>query len=206
MRKLFISIMLLLCVGVQGQDKAGIGFSQNFSTFRFRNSAGIITDLSYSLKYGYGISYQKEISKHFRAEGFMEYNYKGANSTAEHELVDWQFHYANAGVSGLVSLGHDRLVPFLGAGVYYGFLLRADQFFGSTYYNLISRGNINRNDFGINLFAGMEYNYSSNTSVFLRTNGALGLIQLEEENSAQELYNRTFSVQMGLHFTISKTE
>ncbi len=93
--------------------------------------------------------------------------------------------------------------PLAGAGIYYGYLIRADQFFGETYYNLIAEGDIKRNDFGVNLFAGAEYEYSASGSVFFRVNEALGLMQLEKgENTTQKLYNRTFSIQLGLQFVI----
>ncbi len=203
MRKALIALFAVHSIIAGAQDIVGLSFSQNFSTFRFVNSAGNLADLAYTFKYGYGLSYQKDILKHFSAEGFLAYNLKGANSTAEHELVDWQFHYMNAGVNGIVRFFSGKARPYAGAGLYYGYLVRADQFFGETYFNLISEGNIRRNDFGVNILAGLEYSYSDFGSVFLRVNEALGLYQLEDpEISSQKLFNRTFSIQVGLLFVI----
>ena len=87
------------------------------------------------------------------------------------------------------------------------YLFRADQFFGETYYNLISEGNIKRNDFGVNVFAGAEYEFIEQASVYFRVNEAFGLMQLEKDaSSGQTMYNRTFSVQFGCQFVISKAE
>ena len=206
-RFLIIFLIVLVSLEVSAQNKIGISFSQNFSTFKFTNSSGSHTDLSYTIKYGYGATFQKVFADHILTEGFLAYNVKGANSTAEHELVDWSFHYFNAGANAGYRFRFGNFYPLLGAGLYYGYLIRADQFFGETYYNLIAEGDIKRNDFGVNLFAGAEYDYSSGGSVFFRINEALGLMQLEKsENTSQKMYNRTFSIQLGLQFVIAKTD
>jgi hypothetical protein len=203
-RVLLIILVVFFSLTVNGQNKIGITFNQNFSTLRYTES-GIAYDLAYTIKYGYGASFQKVFANNIIAEGFLAYNVKGANSTAEHELVDWSFHYFNAGANAGYRFSLGNFYPLAGAGLYYGYLIRADQFFGETYYNLISKGDIKRNDFGINIFAGAEYEYSSSGSVFFRINEALGLMQLEKgENSIQEMYNRTFSIQLGLQFVIAK--
>jgi hypothetical protein len=187
------------------QNSAGVYFSQNFSTFRFRNSGGNLIDMAYTFKYGYGINFNRNIGSHFSAEAFLAYNYRGANSTSEHELVDWQFHYANAGLNAMFSFGKGKARPYLGTGLYYGYLIRADQFFGETYFNLIAEGNLTRHDFGVNLLAGLEYRYADFGSVYLRANEALGLYQLEDPAvSSQKLYNRTFSISLGMQFAISR--
>ncbi len=200
-----IFLTAFISLEVSAQDKIGISFSQNFSTFRFTDS-GTAYDLAYTIKYGYGASFQRVFASNVFAEGFLAYNVKGANSTAEHELVDWSFHYFNAGANAGYRFSLGNFYPLAGAGLYYGYLIRADQFFGETYFNLISEGDIKRNDFGINIFAGAEYEYSSSGSAFFRINEALGLMQLEKsENTTQEMYNRTFSIQLGLQFIIAKT-
>jgi len=205
-RSFAITLLIFICLAGTAQSKIGMTFSQNFSTFRFTDSGGNESVLAYTIKYGYGASFQKVFADHFFAEGFLAYNVKGANSTAEHELVDWSFHYLNAGANAGYRFNLGNFHPLAGAGLYYGYLIRADQFFGETYYNLIYEGDLKRSDFGVNLFAGAEYEYSANGSVFFRVNEALGLMQLEKgENATQKLYNRTFSIQLGLQFVISKT-
>jgi hypothetical protein len=55
----------------------------------------------------------------------------------------------------------------------------------------------------VNLLAGLEYRYADFGSVYLRANEALGLYQLEDPAvSSQKLYNRTFSISLGLLFSI----
>jgi len=202
---LLISLLVFGFITLRAQNRIGLNFNQNFSTFRFKDSGGNVSDLSYTVKFGYGASAQKMFNNRFFVEGNLGYNIKGANSTAEHELVDWSFQYLNVSANSGYSLSLGKISPLAGAGFYYGYLLRADQFFGETYYNLISEGDIKRSDFGLNLFAGVEYEYSSTGSVFFRVNESMGLLQLENSDDAsQKMYNRTFSIQLGLQFVIEK--
>jgi hypothetical protein len=202
---LAIALLIFGVITINAQNYISINFNQNFSTFRFKDSGGNVTDLAYTVKYGYGASFQRVFNNQFFVEGFLAYNIKGANSTLEGELLDWSFHYLNAGGNAGYRLNFGKLYPFGGAGIYYGRLLRADQLIGTTYYNLMSTGNVKKNDFGLNLFAGLEYEYSSNGSVFTRINESVGLLQLEKgENVTQKMFNRTFSIQLGLKFTIEK--
>jgi hypothetical protein len=63
---------------------------------------------------------------------------------------------------------------------------------------------INKNDSGVNIFGGLEYDYSDSGSVLFRISESIGLMQLEKEDTNQEMSNRTFSVQLGLLFNIIK--
>jgi opacity protein-like surface antigen len=196
-----LSFIITLCLNAQ--DNIGLTFSQSFSTFRFVDSQNNKDDLDYSIKYGYGVSFQKIFGKVIFVEGLFSYNNKGASSTLVLEKLDWSFHYVNVGVNVGYKLNINRIRPQFGVGLYYGRLLQADQYIGSEYYDLMQTGNIKKDDFGFNLIAGMEYKYSDNGSVFLRLNEAMGLMQLEEgADITQKMFNRTFSIQLGLLFSI----
>jgi len=198
-----IVLFLYTCIATPAQDnKLGISFFQNYSTFRYVGSGGNKDDLGFTVKYGYGLSYQKVNAKNFFLAGLLMYNNKGATSTLDLEQLDWSFHYINT----RINLGHNfifgRLYPNVGCGIYFGRLLKADQYIGSAHYDLMAINAVKRNDFGIDVFGGMEYGYSDNGSVFLRLNESIGLLQLEEGDAGQKMCNRTFSVQIGLLFPI----
>lgn len=184
------------------ENKIGLSFLQNYSTFRFVDSAGVKEDLNYTIKFGYGLSYQKLLGEHFLIEAMLLYNNKGANSSLDQEKLDWSLHYINADLGIGYNFGTGRLHPQIGGHLYYGRLVKGDQFIGSVNYDLMETGKINKNDFGVNVFAGLDYGYSDNGSVFLRMNESIGLLQLEEGNSDQKMFNRTFSIQLGLFFNI----
>lgn len=197
----FLSLNLIT---TYAQDKVGINFAQNFTTFRFKDSENNIEDLDYAIKYGYGLFYQKVFNKHFIIEGSLSYNNKGATSTNDLEKLDWSFHYANAGINAGYKLIFGRLCPQLGAGLFYGRLLQADQYIGTEYYDLMAANTITKNDWGVIMFAGLEYEYSDNGSIYVRFNEAMGLMQLEtNEEGTQKMFNRTFSIQLGLSFNIN---
>lgn len=208
MKKYILIVLLIFSfVNISAQSKIGVSFSQNFSTFRFKNSDNKIEDLDYTIKYGYGISFQRDFGKNFFGEGSFSYNNKGASSILDMEKLDWSFHYVNIGINTGYKITIGRLSPEAGAGIYYGRLMKADQLIGSTYYDLMATNNIKKSDFGFNLFAGLEYEYSDNGLVFLRFDESMGLLQLEEGNAVtQKMFNRTFSIQIGLSFNIMKIQ
>jgi len=204
MKKNTITVIFLFSyLAIAAQDnKVGISFLQNYSTFRYIGSDGKKDALNYTIKFGYGLSFQKSYERNFFLEGLLLYNNKGAESTVYLDQLDWSFHYINT----RINLGHNfvfgRLYPNVGCGIYFGRLLKADQYIGSAHYDLMAINAVKRNDFGIDVFGGMEYGYSDNGSVFLRLNESIGLLQLEEGDAGQKMFNRTFSVQIGLLFPI----
>jgi hypothetical protein len=203
-RTITIALLLGICIiTADAQSKVGVFFNQNFSTFRYKDSNGKIEDLDYTIKYGYGLSFQKVLGKKLFLEGFLSYNQKGANSLLDLEKLDWSFHYANLGINAGYKLPLGRISPLGGVGLYIGRLMKADQFIGSDYYDLLKAGGIKKNDFGANFFIGLEYEYSQDGSVFIRFDETVGLLQLEtDETVSQKMFNRTFSIQIGLIFSI----
>lgn len=204
MKSSFITVLLLLGFSASNaQNKISISFNQNFSTFRFVDSEGNKEDMDYSMNFGYGLSFQRIFAEHFFVEGQLVYNNKGANYIVDSQKLDWAFQYLNPGINAGYKFTFARISPHAGAGLYYGRLLKAEQYIGTVYYNLMDSENIKKNDFGVNVFAGIEYEYSDNGTVFLRFNESIGLLQLEESGEAdQKMFNRTTSIQLGLFFTI----
>lgn len=204
MKKLITLLFFLsIFLPMKSQNKIGVSFGQMYSTFRFKDSEGNIEDLKYTIKYGYGVTWQQEIIESLFTEGSLSYNGKGATSTLGVQKLDWALHYVNAAVSAGYKMKIGRLSPHGGAGLYYGRLLKAEQFIGSDYFDLVETDYIKKSDFGANIFAGIGYDYSDNGSVFVRLNETIGLLQLEKDETAtQRMFNRTFSIQLGLFFTI----
>lgn len=204
MKKSIILFLLTINIlPVTGQNNIGVSFSQTYSTFRFKDSDGEKEDLKYTIKYGYGLTWQQEIMENLFAEGSLTYNCKGATSTLGVQKLDWSLHYVNVSANIGYKMILGRLTPHGGAGLYYGRLLKAEQFIGSDYFDLIETDYIRKSDFGANIFAGIGYDYSDNGSVFVRLNETIGLLQLEkDEQSTQRMFNRTFSIQVGLYFSI----
>jgi len=206
MKRIYLlTLLLLACYFVNGQNNFGVFFSQNLSTFRFIDSEGNKDDLKFTIKYAYGLTYQREFTENIFLEGLLSYSNKGANSSEGLMNLDWSFHYLNTAINaGYKIMYFCRLHPHGGLGVYYGRLLKANQFIGSEYYDLMPLNIISKNDFGVNIFAGLEYEYSNSGFIFLRLNQEMGLHQLEvSDQDSQRMYNRTFSIQIGFLFKIN---
>ena len=202
---LVISAMILGSVIVVAQEnRLGISFFQNYSTFRFIDSEGERNDLNFSIKSGYGLSYRKIIKTPLFIEGIVSYNNKGASSSLDFTRLDWSFHYIDADLNFGWEFVVGRTKPQFGAGLYYGRLFKADQNIGALHYDLIEMNSITKNDSGVNVFGGLEYEYSDSGSVLFRLCESLGLMQLEKGDSSQKMFNRSFSVQLGLLFNINK--
>ncbi|MBN2481033.1 MAG: outer membrane beta-barrel protein [Bacteroidales bacterium] len=202
---LVIAFMILGSLTVMAQEnELGISFFQNYSTFRFIDSEGEKEDLSFTIKSGYGLSYRKTFSSPLFVEGIVSYNNKGAYSSIDYTRLDWSFHYVNVDMNLGCKFVLGRIKPQIGAGIYYGRLFKADQNIGTMHYDLLEMNTINKNDSGVNVFGGLEYDYSDSGSVLFRISESLGLMQLEKEDTSQEMFNRTFSVQLGLLFNIIK--
>lgn len=206
MKRVFIIVTaVLLSAILTGQEnKIGISFFQNYSTFRFIDSGGEKDDLKFTIKSGYGLVYRKDFDKPLFLEGGIEYNNKGATSSLDLTRLDWSFHYVNADLSLGFRFLPGRFSPELAAGLYSGWLFRADQVIGSSYYNLLKQDIVNVYDLGVRFSGGFQYRYSDTGSLLLRVNESMGLMQLEKGDSDQLMFNRTFSIQLGMFFTINK--
>jgi hypothetical protein len=204
-RNIVIFFFIYGYVAIAAQDyKVGISFLQNYSTFRYIDSEGTKSKLNYAIKFGYGLSFQKSLEEKIFLEGLILYNNTGAASSLGLDQLAWSFHYINADLNVGYEFNFWILHPQIGAGFYYGRLFKADQNVGSIHYDLMDLNDINKNDFGFNMFGRVEYKYSENGSLFLRINESMGLVQLEKGDSGQKMFNRTFSIQLGLLFPIHK--
>jgi len=202
---LVIAAMVLGSVTVMAQNSMfGISFFQNYSTFRFIDSQGGRNDLNFIIRSGYGLSYRKTFELPVFVEGIVSYNNNGAASSIDFTNLDWSFHYVNADLNLGYKFDLGRINPQIGAGIYYGRLFKADQNIGTLHYDLMEMNTIKKNDSGVNIFGGLEFEYSDSGSILFRISESLGLMQLEKEDSNQELSNRTFSVELGLLFNINK--
>lgn len=206
MKKIIVVLTMILnsATIIAQENKIGISFFQNYSTFRFIDSGGEKNDMSCTLKSGYGLSYRKNLNNPLFLEGGLSYNNKGASYSFDITRLDWSFHYVNVDLSLGYRVTSGRLSPNIAAGLYYGRLFKADQIIGSSFYDLMDMYSIKKNDMGIRISGGIEYAYSDNGILMFGLNESVGLLQLEKGNSGQKMFNRTFSVQLGLFFIINK--
>lgn len=202
-RIITLACFALLVLNLNAQYNIGVSFKQNYSTLRFLDSESNKEDLDFAINFGYGLSYQLEFSDEFYGEAMLAYNTLGANSTLGVQKLDWSLGYVQLGVHAGYKLDLRRLFPHVGLGAYYGRLMKADQFIGPDFYNLMDENDINKNDVGALIVAGLEYEYSRDGSVFIRFEESIGLLNLEQDQEAsQSMFNRVFSIQLGLLFNI----
>ena len=67
----------------------------------------------------------------------------------------------------------------------------------------MEENSVSKNDVGAVVFGGLEYAYSRDGSVFIRLDESIGLLNLEtDQEASQRMFNRAFSIQIGLYFNI----
>ena len=96
-RYVFFTLMISCFIRGEAQHKAGIFVSQDFSSFRFRNSENLADNPGYTVKFGYGVLIQNDIGDNAFLEGSLAYRNKGAASQVDLTKLEWSFHYINAG-------------------------------------------------------------------------------------------------------------
>lgn len=189
---------------LQAQEySVGLSFLQSYSTFRFVDSEGNRQKSDLRISYGYGLSLQKSAENYY-FEGSLAYSNPGAMSSYGTSRLEWSLHYVGTSISASRRFNLFNLNPHAGIGLYYNRLFKAGQITGQEYFDLIGEDEIKRNDLGFNIFAGLNYAYSDAGSMFLRLNQFTGLAQIEKKQAGQKLFNRSFSVQLGLAFKINE--
>ncbi len=189
---------------LQAQEyNVGLSFLQNHSSLRFVDSHGNKQKEDSRIGYGYSLFLQKTIEDYY-LEGSLSYNNRGAMSSYGTSRLEWSLHYLGASVSAARRFSLFNLNPHAGIGLYYGRLFKAGQITGQEYFNLLAEDEIKKNDLGFNIFAGLNYAYSDGSSLFFRLDRYTGIAQIEKRQPGQKLFNRSFSVQLGLIFRINE--
>ena len=85
-------------------------------------------------------------------------------------------------------------------------MYKANQIIGDEYYNLKKTDKFNSLDYGVNLVYGLNGQFSKNIGLFFEMRNTFGLAQIENklEENKQDLYNRVFSVHLGIKFILNK--
>ena len=84
------------------------------------------------------------------------------------------------------------------------YLYKGSQEIGSSYYNLIELKKIKRIDLGVNALYGANINVSPTFKLFIEGRHTIGLSQIEKDANNQKLYNRAFSIVLGIKVTLEK--
>lgn len=203
-----ISIMYLLgflFVGtaVKAQSSLTIDASQNITNFSYENSLGE-KNKDYKANYSgsFSVGYRNILSSNVIVRGSLGMRNAGATLVvnAINNTYNFQYFEAKIGAGYLYSL-NDKLVVYLTAAPYFGYLLKAHQNLLNNDIDIINDESINKVDYGIYITPGVNFNMSEFISAYFELNVMRGLANLETDES-QKSKNTLIGCTLGLAFTI----
>ena len=204
---LFVNPIVLLYGQDQNERKVSVFFGQVFSSLSYQDSNGETDNfLNNNIKSTYGVSYQQFIAGGFYIRPELSYKNFGAQSSVNNVNLDWDFHYldlnlgAGFGRTSMFIHANYLIKPYAGGAFYMAYAYKADQLVGSQSFDLRKSDDFNKLDFGVNLNAGIFFDFSKDMGLMFEYRYNLGLRNLENNgsNSKQTMHNRAHAVAFGL--------
>ena len=201
----FVFVSFLIVLQTTGQNELHLGFSQTFSSFNFKSSTAekddfVSSDVNSGSAIGYNISLPKWMDLRFD----LSLLNMGARAAYEAQSVKWDLNYINANVNFGFRYKKSTVQPYLLLGPYMSYLYKGSQEIGSSYYNLIELKKIKRMDLGVNALYGANFVVSPSFKLFIEGRHTIGLNQIEKDANSQKLYNRAFSIVLGIKVILEK--
>jgi hypothetical protein len=190
---------------VKAQSAVAFSGQQVFSTFKFVDSQGNTdTHFANQVTGAYSLGYQHVGKKGFLVEAGVGLNKFGASKDYANLHYTWSLQYATlkAGIGYIYAKW--KLQPYVLVSPYYGDLLKATQ---STNYgdvDLVKNQDLKRSDYGVVATGGIRYKLSDYIGIYTAYNYIKGLQNIEVSDN-QKLYNKAFSISLGVSAFIVKT-
>ncbi len=196
LRFLILVLLLTFSQYIKAQSYVSFGIGKNYSTFKFstKNIDDNIASPGYSVV---GSTTIRADYKYVNSKGLLLV-YKKRNFIWDMQYVD-----IKAGIGYQYTKW--QIKPYVALVPYYAYLLNAKQSIGSNSYDIKATKAMKNCDLGTFINLGFKTPVYSNISIFAEYNYTLGLKNIETE-AGQYLYNRGFSVNAGLAFTIKEPE
>jgi len=185
--------------------------AQVFSTFKFSskisNSDQIFSD---NVDYyrtsvsAFSLIYQHENPNGIFALGGIGMRKAGSALVYNNQDYIWKMQYVDVKPGVGYQFNKWRIKPYSSVLPYYASLLNAIQSIGLKSYDIKASQSIKKYDFGLFLGLGFKATISKQISIFTEYNYILGLKNIENAID-QYLYNRGFSIKLGLSLNITSS-
>lgn len=193
------------------QSYLNIEGAQVFSTFKFssKNSTdaqAVSTSQDYSRITGNAFSLVYQYINPKGIYGLIGIGMRQAGSELVYKNVDyiWNMQYADMRAGMGYQVNKWRIKPFGSLAPYYSYLMDAKQSLGLLKYDMKTNKAVKNYDLGLFFSLGFKALISKQISIFSEYNYILGLKNIETATS-QSLYNRGFSIRLGLSLNITKS-
>ena len=191
---------LILLIGNSfAQNQGHIGFSQSFSTFKYKSSTGEKDEfIDSEVKSGTSIGYNLDLPSVLDLRMDLSLLNLGARAAYDNLPIKWDLNYINFSTNFGVRLKESIFQPYALAGPYISYLYKGSQEIDGLYYNIRTIKAIKKIDLGANILYGLNFNFSKDFMLFIEGRHTIGLNQIEKEDDGQSLYNRSFSILVGV--------
>lgn len=197
---------------VTAQSFIKIEGAQVFSTFKFsaktntedKNSTG---KQAYSRTpvSAFSLLMERTVYNGFFISGGVGMRKAGSALTFHNVNYLWEMQYFDAKVGLGYQFDKWRIKPYAAILPYYAYLLNAKQSIGPHSYDIKAAKTVKSFDLGLFLGLGLNATISKQISIFTEYNYILGLKNIET-TSDQYLFNRGFSIKLGVSLNISNAQ
>jgi hypothetical protein len=192
------------------QSYLNLEAAQVFSTFKFTyklnesNTKSTSGNPLYSQinSAAFGLGYSCIGKKGMIIIGSLGFRKAGASLVYKKINYLWNLQYIDAKIGVGYQYNKWRLKPYSVLSPYYAYLLNAKQSVGLSYYDIKASRSLKGYDFGLFINVGIKAALSQYILLYAEYNYNLGLKNLETAQG-QYLYNRGFSIKLGLAFSIT---
>jgi hypothetical protein len=195
------------CIGLlpaKAQSAVTFDGSSVFSTFKFKDSNGN-TDRDYSPNIGsaYNLGYLYSAPNGLLIGMNIGLREAGASKDVSGTTILWNFQYAEAKLGLGYMLNTWKLKPYVMISPYYASLLKASQAFNEQVFDIKNDKDVINYDYGLMATGGVNMRVSDLVAFYISYNQIYGIKNIEVA-SGEELYNRGFSISLGISFIITK--
>lgn len=203
-------IVLFVCIiyciqPAKAQSVVTFDVSQVFSTFRFIDSDGNKDDdYSSNIVNAYNLGYQFSEKNGLMYGVNIGLRKAGASKEINDINFNWNLQYAEAKIGIGYMLKKWRFRPYILLSPYYGGLLKGSQVIDEKSYDVMKGNYVAKSDYGLITSIGLNVRLSKHLSAYSCYNHIYGIKNIET-TASQHLFNRGFSLSLGIALTITKT-
>lgn len=200
-----VLVLYFICSFATAQTQPTVTFDagQTFSTYKYTDSAGSITDFTNNITGSYNLGYQHITNSGLFVRTGIGMRKGGASLLYNGIQVDWVTQYADAQLGVGYIYNAWRVKPYISATGYYAIMLKGIQSLGQTQYDILQNKTMSPSDYGVFIMPGVKVALTNSVSIFAEYKHILGLQNLEL-TSGQKSYNRGYSVNLGVAIAFIK--
>jgi hypothetical protein len=201
---LFFTLIFVRHSDAQKNKSMNFDVGQMYSKFSFKDDLGTKEkDLSYIVGGSYSLGYQAEISKGVFVRGGLGMRKAGATMLLDGMDITWNLQYLTANVGIGYAYNIKRFNPYVCIAPYAGYLLNGNQKIGTYSTDIKKEKSMKTSDFGICFSGGLKVTLSDYLAVYTEGKYMFGLQNIET-TAGQKLYNRGFSINLGVAVSITQ--